>query len=135
MAEPLRTSPVITSLVADIEAHLATLTARRSTTPPSRRSVPGPREPSEDPGLELEAEIQATQRILTRLQQVETDKSLVGIYHDAEDLIPVIAEYPETIGEKNAGEYLKGRIGDALERLGINTAPDPATATASKPLK
>jgi hypothetical protein len=107
----LRDSSALTNTTADIGRRLDYLAQERSKHGEGERAK------------ELKAEIEATERVLHKLQQVDTAQSLVDLYNAAGDLIASIAEHPQTIGENAAGIYLRSKIAEALEELHIDPSP------------
>ena len=118
----LRTNSILIGTISDIESRLDHLGQERS------KQV----KEHSDRDKELEAEIEATKRILERLKQVDSTASLVDVYDRACSLIARIAEHPKTIGENAAGIYLRDKIGAALQRLGIDPPSSPSPGASPK---
>jgi hypothetical protein len=61
--------------------------------------------------LELDADISALNRSLNQLTEVDSSAALVNVYYSALSLVTRIAEHPSTVGERQAGLYLRDKIG------------------------
>ncbi len=80
------------------------------------------------------AEINAIQRVLARLTNVETGAQLVDTYDEARGLMMPgdKIETARTAGEDRAGVWLKQRIESALDALGVESSPGPTASASSK---
>ncbi|MET0167455.1 MAG: hypothetical protein ABW318_20950 [Vicinamibacterales bacterium] len=112
--QPISKTPTFLRLLADVDERLRALRAQSK-------------------GAEDEvAEINAIQRVLAMLTNVETDAQLVDAYDEARGLMMPAdkIETARTEGENRAGVWLKQRIESALDALGVENPPGP-TASAS----
>lgn len=118
----LRSNPALIGAIANIETRLTRLREERS-------SQPGD---NTEKAQELDAEISALKRTLNQLTEVDSSAALVNVYYSALSLATRIAEHPRTIGESQAGLYLRDRIGEVIEQLGIDPIPAPSPGTSPR---
>ena len=114
--QPISKTPTFHRLLADVDEHLRALRAKARG---QRTQV---------------AEINAIQRVLAMLTNVETGAQLVDAYDEARGLMMPVdkIQTARTAGEDRAGTWLKQRIEPAMEALGVESSPGPTASSSPK---